>query len=113
MKDLPASRPADDYSLHTFVALLVLLVLTVGAGRLELGRWNLLVAVSIASLKAILILLVFMRVQYGTPLVRLFAVAGFFWFALLIGLTFSDYVTRESVSNHEQSGPLHTVNDWG
>jgi len=68
------------------VVLGVLLVATVAAARVDLGPWNVPIALAIAMTKAILIVLFFMHVRYGSPLVRLFAAGGFFW--LLIMLTF-------------------------
>ena len=77
-----------------FIALLVLLVVTVAAAEVELGRWGFLVAVIIASIKAALIMAIFMHVRYSTLLTRLFSVSAFFWLAILFVLTLSDYWAR-------------------
>jgi cytochrome c oxidase subunit 4 len=76
------------------LALLSLLALTVAAGLIERPAVGLSIALSIASIKAVLIVLFFMHVRYDTPVVRLAAVAGFLWLALLIGLSMSDFLTR-------------------
>jgi cytochrome c oxidase subunit IV len=77
-----------------FVALLLLLVATVVAAEWDVGRWNFVVAVAIASLKAALILLFFMHVRYSPPLIWLFVFSGFYWMAIMFALTLSDYITR-------------------
>ena len=77
-----------------FAALLVLLVATVAASEVDLGPWNFLVATTIASAKALLIVLYFMHVRYSQPLIWLVAGAGFFWLGILFALTMNDYLTR-------------------
>jgi len=41
-----------------------------------------------------LILLVSMEVLKEPPLVKLFSVLGFFWVAILVGMTLTDYLAR-------------------
>ena len=55
---------------------------------------NIVVAITIATTKAVLIVLYFMHVRYNAPLLRVIAVAGFVWFIILLTLTLSDYTTR-------------------
>jgi cytochrome c oxidase subunit 4 len=78
-----------------FVALLVLLVLTVAASRMEQGPLNLIVGLSIAVAKAALIVLFFMHVRYNTAVIRLAAITGFVWLAILLVLTMSDFISRD------------------
>lgn len=73
-----------------FVLLMVLLGATVAASWVHLGEWNFPLAVLIASVKAALILLFFMHVRDSQPLVWVIACAGFFFLAILFGITFSD-----------------------
>ena len=80
-----------------FAVLMVLLVATVGATRLEFGPFNIVVALTIAVVKAVLIILYFMHVRYSTRLIRFFAVAAFFWLVILLGFTFTDYLTRPAL----------------
>jgi cytochrome c oxidase subunit 4 len=77
-----------------YLALMLLLAVTIGAALIDLGPLNWFIAVSIAILKAVLVILFFMHVRAGSQLVRIFAIAGFFWLAILIGLTLTDYLTR-------------------
>ena len=87
-------HPAMKTYYLVFAALIVLLLLSVGVAEVDLGRWNFAAAVGIATVKAIMILLIFMHVRYSPRLIWLFSVAGFFWLAILFSLTFSDYATR-------------------
>jgi cytochrome c oxidase subunit IV len=90
--------------MHHFVAkstyfivsawLALLLVLTVAAARLDLGIWNVPIALAIAFAKAILIVLFFMHVRYGSPLVRLFAAGGFFWLLIMLAFILTDVQAR-------------------
>ncbi len=77
-----------------YFALLALLVLTVGAAFVNFEPFNLAFAMVIAVTKAVLIVLVFMHVRHGPPLVGVFAGSGFFFLAILLALSLSDYFTR-------------------
>ena len=77
-----------------YAALMVMLLATVGAAYVDLGRFNFLVSMTIAVIKAVLIALIFMHVRYSERLVWIFASAAFFWLAILIGLSLNDYFTR-------------------
>ena len=81
-----------------FGALMVLTLVTWLAAQVDLGWANDVVALTIAVTKALLVLLFFMHVRYSTRMTILTAAAGFFWLVILIGLTLSDYLTRESAS---------------
>lgn len=85
--------PIKTYLL-VFVSLLVLLALTIAAADIEHGVLNLVVGLSIAFTKAVLIVLFFMHVRYNTFVIRIAVVAGFLWLAILITFTMSDYLTR-------------------
>jgi len=77
-----------------FAALMVLLVLTVLAAKVDLGPWNIIIAMTIAVVKAAMVVLYFMHVRYSSDLVKFVAGATFFWLAILFTLTMSDYFTR-------------------
>ena len=82
--------------LYVFIcaSLLVLTFLTWWVARINLGRWNVVVALSIAFGKAALVTLFFMHVRYSPRRTQLVAVAGLVWLAILLLLTMSDYLTR-------------------
>lgn len=82
--------------LYAFVAaaLLVLLGLTTWFAYVDFGPFNLPVALLIAGTKATLVLLFFMHVRYEERLIWVFAGIGFFFLAILIGLSLADVLTR-------------------
>ena len=77
-----------------WATLIVLTGLTSAVSYLELGEWNIVVALLIALTKASLVAWVFMGVRHSTTLTRLFCVAGLAWLSILVLLTYSDYSTR-------------------
>lgn len=77
-----------------WVALICLTWTTVGVSYLELGEWNVVVALIIALIKASLVVWVFMGVRFSTPMTRLFCVAGLVWLTIMIVITTGDYATR-------------------
>lgn len=81
-----------------FVALLLLTLLTWGVSRLHLGSpLDIMVALTIAIVKAVLVVLFFMHVRYSSRLTWVFVGAGVAWLGHMLILTMSDYVTRGTV----------------
>jgi cytochrome c oxidase subunit 4 len=76
------------------VSLAVLLVITVAVARADLRGWNVPLALAIAVAKAALIVLYFMHVRYGSPLVRLFAGGGVLWLLILLSFVAADVLNR-------------------
>jgi cytochrome c oxidase subunit 4 len=87
-----------------FGALLVLTLLTVLAAQVDLGAFNDVVALTIAVTKAMLVILFFMHVRHSTRMTVLTALAGFFWLAILLGLTLADYASRGRILEVRQPG---------
>jgi cytochrome c oxidase subunit 4 len=81
----------------TWIALLVLVGSTLGLAFVPLGTFNLVVAMTIASAKTALVLVVFMKLTRGPHLTWAFAGAGLFWLAILFALASTDYLTRVMV----------------
>jgi cytochrome c oxidase subunit 4 len=77
-----------------FLCLIGLTVLTTAVAFVDLGPFNTVAALAIAFTKMMLVILFFMGVRQSSGLVRIILVAGFFWLALLIAFTMSDYRTR-------------------
>jgi cytochrome c oxidase subunit 4 len=77
-----------------FASLMVMTAITVGVAFLDLGAFNAVVALTIAVIKAVLVVLFFMHVRYSTKLTWLVVAAGVFWLGILLALTLSDYLTR-------------------
>ena len=78
-----------------FLALLVGTTLTVWAGFKDFpGQLNVIIALTIAVIKATLVVLYFMHVRYSSRLIWVVFGSALFWLAILFALTFSDYLTR-------------------
>ncbi len=77
-----------------FGALMILTALTVVAANFDFGALNNVIAMTIAVTKAVLVILFFMHVRYGSKLIMVVVVAGFFWLGILLALTMSDYQSR-------------------
>ena len=79
-----------------FAALVFLTVLTVGASRLPIVEpWHTLVALTIAIVKAALVILIFMHVLYSERLIWVVALGSLAWLIIFVGLTLNDYLTRD------------------
>jgi cytochrome c oxidase subunit IV len=75
-------------------ALMVLLALTVGAAEVDLGEFNVIVALGIALAKALLVVLYFMHVKYNRKLIWVFASGGVLWLLIMVIITMGDYFAR-------------------
>ncbi len=87
------SIPASFYY-RIAIILIALLALTIGAAFIDLGPYNIVVALGIAVAKAVLVILFFMHVRHAPPLTWAVVVAGFFWLMIMFVLTMSDFLTR-------------------
>lgn len=78
-----------------WLALMAGTILTVIAARIDLGVFNPIVALAIATTKAVLVVLFFMHVKYAHErLTKLVIVTAIFFFLILLALTMADYGTR-------------------
>jgi cytochrome c oxidase subunit 4 len=78
-----------------FLALLVGTILTAWVAFFNFpGPLNAVVALTIAVLKASLVVLYFMHVRYSGRLIWLVILAALLWLAIMFALTISDYWTR-------------------
>jgi cytochrome c oxidase subunit 4 len=77
-----------------FFALIILTWVTTLVARVDLGRWNIFVALAIAIFKASLVVLFFMHVWYSTRMTKMIVVASIFWLILLLFITMADIWTR-------------------
>jgi cytochrome c oxidase subunit 4 len=77
-----------------FFALAIGTILTVMASRFDLGDWNTPIALTIATIKAVLVILFFMHAIHSTRLTWVVIISSFLWLAVFFVLTFSDYLTR-------------------
>ncbi len=85
-------------NLGVLVALLVLAFATWGLAYVEMGRWNLVVALAIALAKAGLVWLFFMHGWFQPRIMKIGFGTGLFWLGILVVLTMSDYFSRGNMS---------------
>lgn len=78
-----------------FGGLTILMILTWVMAFINLGVFNPIVALTIAILKALLIVLFFMNVKYSSRLTWVFVAGGFFWLLILFFMLMPDYVSRD------------------
>ena len=76
------------------LALLVATGVTTAVARLDLGAFNTVVALSIASVKMLLVALFFMHIRHSNKLTKLVVAGGLLWLAILLVLTMTDFATR-------------------
>jgi cytochrome c oxidase subunit 4 len=79
---------------YVFGTLLLFTGITVGAAYIPFGFMNPVIALGIASFKAVIVILFFMHAAYQSRLIKLTIAAGFFTFAVLITMTLTDYMSR-------------------
>jgi cytochrome c oxidase subunit 4 len=77
-----------------FALLLVLLLATVGAAYLPLGPLHFPIAMTVATIKAVLIVLFFMHALHSHRLTFVICVASLLWLGIMMALTLSDYLSR-------------------
>lgn len=77
-----------------WLALLALTALTVAISRLELGGYKVLAALTIACVKAWLVIAIFMHMQYEGRLLRWLLLLTLVTLAIFIGFTFFDVLYR-------------------
>jgi cytochrome c oxidase subunit 4 len=78
----------------TCAALMLLLALTWSVGYINLGLFNLIVALTISITKALIVALFFMHIKGSSRLLHLAATVGVIWLLIMLSLTLSDYFTR-------------------
>ena len=86
--------PAGIYYV-VFALLIVLTGATVGAAFAELGHLTTLVAIGIATAKALLVAFFFMDLRHGPRLPAFVAAASILWLLLLVGLTMIETASRQ------------------
>lgn len=78
-----------------WLALLAGTLLTVLAAGIDLGPFNAVVALTIATIKATLVVLFFMHVKYAhEKMSKVVLISALFWLAILLALSMADYATR-------------------
>jgi cytochrome c oxidase subunit 4 len=86
--------PARLYIL-IWAILIVCTVLTAWVATVDLGKFNTVVALAIATFKASVVVLIFMHVKYTSEkMTKAILLAAVFWLLLLLVLSLTDYSSR-------------------
>jgi len=80
--------------LGVFATLAALTVLTTAVAYVDLGFFNVIVALTIAVSKALLVVMFFMHLAGSRHRTQVVAGAGILWLLILITFTLSDALTR-------------------
>jgi cytochrome c oxidase subunit 4 len=86
-----AHGPAYSPYVLIWAGLLALTGLTVALAGVNLGRWIILSTLTIASIKSLLVLNVFMHLKFEDRVFRIFALVAGLTLAIFVILTFFDY----------------------
>jgi cytochrome c oxidase subunit 4 len=81
----------------TLISLLILTGITVAASYVNFGAMNVVVALTIATIKATLVALFFMHLLHDKPVNALIACAGFLFLGLFLMFTLLDFDSRENL----------------
>lgn len=92
-----------------FGALLLGTWVTVQAAKIDLGPWNIVLALTIAVTKMTLVILFFMHGKYSPKRTQLVIISGFFWLAIMLGLTLTDYTTRHPEPSRSANPPIISI----
>ena len=94
-KDAEHGHNAAATYLKTLVALLFLTMVTVGAAYIDFGAGNVVIALTIATIKALIVAMIFMHLRYEKPVNAVIAGAGFMFLGLFLMFCLIDFDSRE------------------
>lgn len=77
-----------------FAVLVVLTLVTTEVAFFNFGLMNPVIALTIAVIKATVVVLYFMHMKYSSRLTMIIGAVGIFWLGILLVLTMSDYLAR-------------------
>ena len=80
--------------INVFIALIILTVVTVAASRIDFGVLNAAIAFGIATVKASLVLAIFMHLKYDSMMNRVILGCGVFFLIVLYLFCIMDETTR-------------------
>ena len=86
-------------------ALMVLTAVTVGVSFIHLGGWNAIVAVGIASVKALLVAFIFMHLWYDKKIYLIIFSVSLLFLTVFIALTMFDTLRRGDIESIKD-GPI-------
>lgn len=97
--DEKESHHSWTFYLWVWVALLVLTVVTYALAQVDTGRFHLVVAMAVATVKAMLVVLFFMHLAEQRGANRIVLLVSVIFVGLLISLTVADVATRFPLAN--------------
>jgi cytochrome c oxidase subunit IV len=71
--------------LNVLIVLMILTVITVAVSRVDLGAWNIVVAMIVASIKAGIVGLFFMHLKYENPMIWAYVAFPLILLVIMIG----------------------------
>jgi cytochrome c oxidase subunit 4 len=77
-----------------WVALLAFTSITVTVAGVNLGRYTLFIALSIAAIKSTLVINIFMHIKFDEPIFKVFVAVSGFTLLIIFLLTFFDFIYR-------------------
>lgn len=96
-----------------FFTLLVLTGITVGVSRIDLGSANLLIAMAVATVKALCVALVFMHLLFDKKFNAIVFSSSVIFLAIFIGFTMADTGARGLDGRSSADGPADIQNPFG
>lgn len=92
--------------LAVFFALIFLTILTVYQATFDLGNFELILSLFIATIKASLVILFFMHMIHDKPLNAIFFMSSFIFVALFLGFTLMDaHAYKDSIEAKQVDSP--------
>lgn len=77
-----------------FMALMVLTVITWAITYVDLGEFNLVLALAVAITKAMLVIMYFMHLKWSPKLIKVTIGSSVFFLMIMFTLTLTDYLSR-------------------
>jgi cytochrome c oxidase subunit 4 len=74
-----------------WMGLIALTCATVSLAGIDFGRWVVVITLSIAGIKSMLVLNIFMHLKFEERIFKIFVLIALTTFFIFIGLTFADY----------------------
>lgn len=92
--------------LKTLIALLCLTILTVAAAYVDFGSGNIVIALTIATIKASLVALFFMHLRWDKPVNAIIAMAGFLFLGIFLMFCLIDFDSRDGLRPVNWNGKM-------
>jgi cytochrome c oxidase subunit 4 len=77
-----------------WIVLLIATAVTTAVAHVDLGPFSVVVALTIAACKTLLVALFFMHIRHSSRLTKLVVVGGLLWLGILLFLTMADFASR-------------------